>query len=96
MYYRAFYVPPKGSYSETVVDAEKLEDIPSGSILVIFRNNQDGTRTLISEKENPTKKEKYFIDLAKPQLEFKSDGGGNTAHEAMLRENRKLIGELDG
>lgn len=94
--YRAFYLPPKNSYRETIVDSDKLEDLPSGSLLVIEINTEDGTRKLISEKTNLTKKEQYFSDYAKRQLEFKHDGGPTAEHTEFLRENKHLRGTNRG
>lgn len=79
--FRAFYTPDTNSHDEVFEDALTLEELSSGAILVI-KMNEDGTRELISEKQKPTKKEKYFVDYAKRQLEFKHDGGDTPEHRA--------------
>lgn len=96
MYYRAFYLPPKGSYRETIVDNTNPEELPSGALLVIFRNDQDGTRQIISEKTNLTPKEQHFYDYAQRQLEYKSDGGPSAEHIEFLKENKHLRGKTNG
>lgn len=85
--YRAFYRPSNGKYREDFVDAQTLEELPSGAILVI-KINEDGTRELISEKTNRSQKEETFHGFALRQLEFKHDGGDNPAMREYWRENR--------
>lgn len=93
IYYRAFYLPPKGSWVETVQDSDKLEELPSGALLVIEIDNDTGARQIMSEKkDNLTKKEQYFYDYARRQLEPKHDGGGTEEHAAFLMENKHLRG----
>ena len=75
--FRAFYRPSTGSNEETFEDAEKLELLPSGAILII-RMNEDGTREIIEnekEKRSLTPKEDKFHKWAERHLEFKHDGG---------------------
>lgn len=85
--YRAFYRPANGKYREDFVDAQTLEELPSGAILVI-KINEDGTRELISEKTNRSQKEEIFHGFALRQLEFKYDGGDTPEMQRVMRENR--------
>jgi hypothetical protein len=87
--YRAFYKPHSGKYHEAIEDSDTLEGLSSGAILVI-KINENGTRELISEKNNPSPKEKYYIDYGKRQLEYKYDGGTTPEHITMLREKRGI------
>lgn len=96
LYYRAFYLPPTGSYDEDFKDSEKLEELPSGALLCISIDTETGTREIISEKKNLTKKEQYFFDYGSRQLEFKHDGGPTAEHANFLRENRHLRGKPRG
>lgn len=85
--YRAFYRPKQGKFSEEFVDSEDLNQLPTGAILVI-KINEDGTREVISEKQNRTPKEDTFHRFAKRQLEFKHDGGDTPEMREYRRENR--------
>lgn len=85
--FRAFYRPSNGKYREVFEDANTLEELTPGAILVI-KINEDGTRELISEKNSPTKKENDYIKYGKRQLEFKHDGGPTPEHIALLRRTR--------
>lgn len=89
-YYRAFYLPKKGSYQEEIVDSYTTPDeLPSGALLVISIDNDTGIREVISEKKGKlTEKEQYFFDYAKRQLEKKHDGGGTLEHAALMRTRR--------
>jgi hypothetical protein len=92
IYYRAFYLPKNGSWIEKFQDNEKLEELPSGALLVIEIDTETGARQIMSEKKNLTKKEQYFFDYASRQLEPKHDGGGTEEHAGFLRENKHLRG----
>lgn len=88
--YRAFFTPKTGKYKEEFVDAEKLEDLPSGSILIV-KINEDGTREVIEDekqKRSLTAKEDRFHKWAERHLEFKHDGGDTPEMRAYLREHR--------
>lgn len=87
--YRAFYLPSVGKYREAFADAEpdKLDQLPAGAILVI-QINKDGTRQIVSQKNNLTPKEQVFFDFGLRQLEFKYDGGDTPEMNKVLRENR--------
>lgn len=88
MHYRAFYKPKNGEYRQDFVDIENLNQLTAGAILVI-KINDDGTRELISEKENPTPKEKEYIGFAKHQLEPKHDGGPTAEEVAKIKVSRQ-------
>ncbi len=95
-YYRAFYLPAKGSYVELVEDNEKLEELPSDPLLVIKIDTLTGAREIISEKTNLTKKEQYFFDYAYRQTAYRHDGGPSAEHIALLKENPKMRGNPRG
>lgn len=89
--FRAFYRPATGKYREDFVDAEELDQLPAGAILVIKINNEDGTREIVQdEKKNRalTPKEDKFYGFALRQLEKKHDGGDTPEMRELLRENR--------
>ncbi len=96
LYYRAFYLPPANDWRETFQDSEQLEELPSGALLCIEIDTETGTRKIISEKKDLTKKEQYFFDYAYRQTEFRHDGGSSAEHAAFLRENRHLRGKPRG
>jgi len=86
--YRAFYRPPNGKYDETFVDANTLEELPSGAIFVI-KMNEDGTREIIEDagdKRSLTAKEKQYHKFAQRHLEFKHDGGDTGEMKKLLME----------
>lgn len=85
---RGFYKPATEKLVEVFEDAQTLEELSSGAILVI-KINEDGTREIAFEKQKPTQKEKKYIDYAKRQLEFKHDGGSTPDMIAELREKRQ-------
>ncbi len=85
--FRAFYSPKQGDYHETLVDANALEDLPSGAFLVI-KMNEDGTRELISEKRNLPPKDERFYQYALRHLEYKHDGGNTPEMYLELKKDR--------
>lgn len=85
--FRAFYKPADGEYQEVYQDAETLDELPSGAILVI-EINEDGTREIIEEKSTPTQKESVMLDDYKKHLEPKHDGGDTPEIRALRREHR--------
>lgn len=91
VYYRAFYLPPKGSYQEVIKDSYTTPDeLPSGALLVISIDNDTGIREVISQKEGKlTEKEQYFFDYAKRQLQKKHDGGGTLEHAKLMAGRRE-------
>ncbi len=83
--FRALYKPANGSYEEVFEDAETLEELSPGAILIV-KINEDGTREIIEQKENPTPKEETFIHIGERHAEFKHDGG-DTPEMFELRKN---------
>ena len=88
MHYRAFYKPKNGAYRQDFVDTEDLTQLTAGAIFVI-KINDDGTRELISEKQNPTPKEKEYIGFARHQLEPKHDGGPTAEEIVKIKASRQ-------
>lgn len=89
MQYRAFYRPSNGDYNEQFVDAQTLDELPSGAIFVI-KINDDGTREVIDDPSKGRKftaKEQQFKKFAERHLEFKHDGG-DTPEMRELKRNR--------
>ena len=72
--YRGIYKPANGIDDESIVDSKKLDQLPTGAILVIAFN-KDGTREIVSQKDTLTPKEQKFFDYGQRHLDFKHDGG---------------------
>lgn len=87
--FRGFYLPDRGSYEEKFVDAESVDQLPAGSILIV-KINKDGTREVVdnvSKRRSLTPKESQFHKYAQRHLEFKHDGGDTPE----MRESRKAM-----
>lgn len=87
--YRAFYLPKRGKHKEEFVDAPELDQLPSGALLVVKINQDDGTREVISEKTNRSPKEERHYGWALRILEPKHDGGPSREMIEFYRENRQ-------
>lgn len=90
--YRAFYRPATGKAKEVFEDAQTLEELSPGAILII-QIYEDGTREVIedeSKKRSLTPKENRYHKWALRHLEFKHDGGDTPEMRAYLRENRGM------
>lgn len=88
MHYRAFYRPKKGSNREEFEDATQLNQLSAGAILIV-KVNEDGTREIVSQKQNPTEKEVIFLNFALRYLEYKHDGGPSREMITYQREHRQ-------
>lgn len=71
--FRAFYPPTVAGLPYDLVDAKNQNALPSGAILIL-QLNEDGTRSVISEKKNRTTAEQVIYTAASKHLEFKYDG----------------------